>query len=194
MFGFEEALGYTIGDIVRDKDGISAAVLISELASELRARGKTLLDDLESIHRTYGLFVSSQVTVTRPGAEGVREIGAIMNGLRAAKLRRIGTHDVTALRDYEAQTATRVADGHVEAADPPEEQRADVRSRRREPHHRAPERHRAEDQILLRRARSDGGRRAARAGRRAGERGDERPASGASRRSRRGLAALAERG
>ena len=46
VFGFEEALGYTVGPLVRDKDGISAAVLVAELAAG-RAAGKTLLDELE---------------------------------------------------------------------------------------------------------------------------------------------------
>lgn len=45
VYGYEEALGYAIGpDVVRDKDGISAALLVAELAAQLRAHGRTLLD------------------------------------------------------------------------------------------------------------------------------------------------------
>jgi phosphomannomutase len=113
VFGYEEALGYTVGDVVRDKDGISAAVVMAELVTWLRGRGETLLDRLEAIHRRFGLFVSSQVNITRPGASGVQEIRAIMDRLRAEKPRRIGDHDVAVTRDYEASTATH-ADGRVE--------------------------------------------------------------------------------
>jgi phosphomannomutase len=111
VFGYEEALGYTVGDVVRDKDGISAAVVMAELTAWLRARGKTLLDELESIHRRYGLFVSSQVNITRPGAEGVQEIRALMDRFRAANPRMFGAYPVVVVRDYLAQTATHLEDG-----------------------------------------------------------------------------------
>jgi phosphomannomutase len=104
VFGYEEALGYTVGDVVRDKDGISAAVLFAELAAVVRARGEDVLDELEAIHRRYGLFASSQVNVTRKGASGAAEIASIMKRLRAAAPKRIGAHDVEAIADYEAQT------------------------------------------------------------------------------------------
>ena len=114
VFGYEEALGYTIGDAVRDKDGISAAVIVAEMVAWLRDRGRTLIDQLEVIHRRYGLFVSTQVNITRPGAAGVAEISAIMTRLRAAKPRKFGAHDVAIARDYDEQTETRLADGRVE--------------------------------------------------------------------------------
>jgi phosphomannomutase len=117
VFGYEEALGYSIGDVVRDKDGISAAVIVAEIAAWLRTRtpGKraTLLDELEAIHRRYGLFVSSQVNVTKPGAEGAAEIRALMDRLRASRPGRFGAFQVVAIRDYLAQTTTRTRDGAV---------------------------------------------------------------------------------
>jgi phosphomannomutase len=114
VFGYEEALGYTVGDVVRDKDGISAAVVMAELVAWLRGRGETLVGRLEAIHRHFGLFVSSQVNITRPGASGVHEIRAIMDRLRGAQPRRFGAHDVAVIRDYDASTATHVPGGRVE--------------------------------------------------------------------------------
>jgi phosphomannomutase len=102
VFGFEEALGYTVGTVVRDKDGISAAVVAAELAAGLRARGQTLLDRLEALAREYGLFVSGQRSLTMPGADGLARIGAIMKHLRAAPPARIGAWEVLAVGDYEA--------------------------------------------------------------------------------------------
>jgi phosphomannomutase len=113
VFGYEEALGYTVGDVVRDKDGVSAAVLVAEMVAWLRDEGRTVQDELERVHRKYGLFVSSQVNVTRPGASGVAEIRAIMQRLRDAKPRAIGKHEVAVARDYEAQLETSLATGRT---------------------------------------------------------------------------------
>ena len=113
VFGYEEALGYTVGDVVRDKDGVSAAVLVAEMAAWLRDAGRTLLDELDAIHRRYGVFVSTQVNVTRPGATGAEEIRGIMSRLRASKPRRFGAHEVALVRDYDAQTEVRLADGQT---------------------------------------------------------------------------------
>lgn len=82
VLGFEEALGYCIGDTVRDKDGISAAAHVLDMA-ELHARaGRTLQDALELLYRRHGLCESSQVSFTRPGNSGVAEIQSAMTRLR----------------------------------------------------------------------------------------------------------------
>lgn len=60
LFGYEEALGYTVGDLVRDKDGVSAATCFAVMVAELRARGETLLGRLQSLYQRYGLFVTAQ--------------------------------------------------------------------------------------------------------------------------------------
>ena len=61
VYGYEEALGYAVGpDVVRDKDGISAALLVAELAARLRARGRTLLDRLDDLQREYGVHATDE--------------------------------------------------------------------------------------------------------------------------------------
>jgi phosphomannomutase len=112
VFGFEEALGYTVGPLVRDKDGISAAVIIAELAALRWAEKKTLLDELEMLARRYGLFVSGQKSLTMPGADGLTQIGAIMARLRAAPPTKVGDLEVRAVGDYQAQVRT-AKDGTV---------------------------------------------------------------------------------
>jgi phosphomannomutase len=104
VFGYEEALGYTVGDAVRDKDGISAAVRMAEMAAVLRGRGRSIQDELEAIYRKYGLALSSQVNLTKKGAEGAREIASLMDRLRADTPSAIGGHVVEAVSDYRAQT------------------------------------------------------------------------------------------
>ncbi len=83
VFGFEEALGYTVGELVRDKDGIGAALVFADLASFCRARGGNVLDFLEEVFRRFGIYVSSQRSVTLPGSEGSAAIAAIMEAFRA---------------------------------------------------------------------------------------------------------------
>ena len=102
VFGYEEALGYTVGTVVRDKDGISAAIAFAELAADLRGQGKTVAGRLEELYRTYGLWVSSQVNVTRKGQQGAAELRAMMDGLRQRSIDSIGTLKVTAISDFEA--------------------------------------------------------------------------------------------
>jgi phosphomannomutase len=100
VFGFEEALGYTVGDVVRDKDGISAAMMFAELTTELARAGHTVHDELEAIARKFGLFVSGQVNVVRKGEQGPREIAALMDRIRKASPDKIGPFTVTAKTDF----------------------------------------------------------------------------------------------
>jgi phosphomannomutase len=103
VFGYEEALGYCVGDLVRDKDGISAALLVAELAAVLRERGRTMAGELDAIARRWGAYASTQVNVTRKGASGVVSIAEMMNRLRASQIPRVGADDVVAVADYDAR-------------------------------------------------------------------------------------------
>ncbi|MGN6242234.1 MAG: phospho-sugar mutase [Motilibacteraceae bacterium] len=63
-YGYEEALGYCVApELVRDKDGISAALVVLELAASLKEQGRTLLDALDDLARTYGLHATDQLSV-----------------------------------------------------------------------------------------------------------------------------------
>jgi phosphomannomutase len=89
VMGYEEALGYSVGPLVRDKDGVSACVIFAELVAWNRARGKTVLDHLDDIYRRVGLFVTEQVSLTKPGSEGLAEIRAAMTRFRTEPPREI---------------------------------------------------------------------------------------------------------
>ena len=102
VLGYEEALGCTVGPLVRDKDGIGAAVRLAEAARHLKARGLTLLDRLDDLLVAHGLSHQVQWSVTLPGAEGRERIGAAMARLRRAPLQRIGASRVVRVLDAEA--------------------------------------------------------------------------------------------
>ncbi len=99
VVGYEEALGYSVGPLVRDKDGVSAALLFAELTAWNRARGKTVRDHLDDIYRKVGLFVTEQVSLTKPGAEGMVEIKAAMTKFRSAPPTTLGGHAIETVVD-----------------------------------------------------------------------------------------------
>lgn len=63
LFAYEEALGYTVGTAVWDKDGLSALVAFAQLTAELKAQGKSVWDQLEAIYRQHGLYVTAQRSI-----------------------------------------------------------------------------------------------------------------------------------
>jgi phosphomannomutase len=99
VMGYEEALGYSVGPLVRDKDGVSAAIIFAELAAWNRARGKSVLDHLDDIYRRVGLFVTEQVSLTKPGSDGLAQIRAAMARFRASPPKELAGHAVDAVVD-----------------------------------------------------------------------------------------------
>ena len=71
LFGYEEALGYAVGDVVRDKDGISAALALLSLAATARAAGRSLLDRWDALEAEHGVHLTAQVTLHAPSPASV---------------------------------------------------------------------------------------------------------------------------
>jgi phosphomannomutase len=99
VLGYEEALGYSVGPLVRDKDGVSACVIVAELTAWNRARGRSVLEHLDDIYRRIGLFVTEQVSITRTGTEGLAEIRAAMAHFRNETPRQIAGYPVDQMVD-----------------------------------------------------------------------------------------------
>ena len=99
-FGYEEALGYSVGQTVRDKDGISAAVAFAALVADAKAGGATVWDRLGALYDRHGLWVSTQKSVVRPGTEGAAEIAGAMELLTERVPGGLGGLAVTGSTDY----------------------------------------------------------------------------------------------
>jgi phosphomannomutase len=84
VFGYEEALGYAVGEIVRDKDGIGAALALLGLAATTRRRGCSLLDAYDALETAHGVHLTGQVSV------GTEAPGGVMARLRAVPPREFG--------------------------------------------------------------------------------------------------------
>lgn len=80
-FGYEEALGYAVSDMVRDKDGLSAALMFAEMAAEMKAEGETFDRRLEGLARRFGLHTTRQWALRLPGVEGATRIAAAVEGM-----------------------------------------------------------------------------------------------------------------
>jgi len=118
LFGYEEAIGYAVNDIVRDKDGISAALVVAGIAAEAKREGQTIADRLDDIARRFGLYVTDQFFIELPGASGARRIGRIMAELRRSPPTELLGRPVTAVGDG-VTGIPRAADGDEPGADLP---------------------------------------------------------------------------
>ncbi|MCU1499733.1 MAG: Phosphomannomutase [Acidimicrobiales bacterium] len=98
-FGYEEALGFCVGDLVGDKDGITAAVVFAEAVACLAAEGRTVLDVLDDLARAHGVHLTGQWSVRVAGAEGMAEMAAAMAQLRAAPPTELVGRPVTSVTD-----------------------------------------------------------------------------------------------
>ena len=100
VFGYEEALGYTIDRNVADKDGIGTALLVCEMAAWCKSEGRDLLGLLAEIQAREGVHRSRLHSINLSGAPGRARIEAILRGLRERPPSRIGSTAVRALHDY----------------------------------------------------------------------------------------------
>ena len=113
IFSYEESIGYMIGDYVRDKDAVTASLLLVEMTAWYAARGMTLLDALEVLYQKHGYHGEQTVNLVMPGLEGMANMKALMAGLRANPLQEIAGTKVTVRRDYQDGTQVDAATGET---------------------------------------------------------------------------------
>ncbi len=80
--GGEESYGYLVGDFVRDKDGVSACAMVSELVAYYKSKGKTIRDVLAEIYMQFGFYKETLISVTKKGKDGAEQIQQLMAGFR----------------------------------------------------------------------------------------------------------------
>ena len=101
-FGYEEALGYAVdAKTVNDKDGISAAITLAQIATDLASDGKTLLDLLDEIWSRHGFHATEQISIR---LSDLSKVGVILGGLRSNPPQNIAGRAVTSIDDLAAPT------------------------------------------------------------------------------------------
>jgi len=97
ILAFEESYGYMIGDYVRDKDAVTASMLIAEMAAHYYEKGMTLLQALDSLYEKYGYYAEKTLNLVMPGIDGLEKMQNLMTSLRETPPPEI--HEVKVLRE-----------------------------------------------------------------------------------------------
>lgn len=113
QFGYEESYGYLIGDFVRDKDAIQAALFAAEAAAYYKAQGKSLYDVLMEIYKKYGFYKESLRSITLKGKDGAEKIRAIMDAFRQNPPEEVSGIPVAITEDYLTQKRVDKAAGQT---------------------------------------------------------------------------------
>lgn len=111
IFSYEESYGYMIGDYVRDKDAVTAALLLAEMAAWYASQGLTLYDALQRLYEIYGYHQELTLNLVMPGLDGLARMKTLMAHLRAQPPVEIGGASVTARLDYQDGSRVDAATG-----------------------------------------------------------------------------------
>jgi phosphoglucomutase len=112
LLGFEESYGYLLGEHVRDKDAISAVMLIADMTAYYKAHGKTLIDVLEDMFKEFGYYENKTITFAFEGASGIEKMAGIMEKLRNEPLQQVAGASVVEISDYKL-SVTKNASGET---------------------------------------------------------------------------------
>lgn len=100
IFAFEESYGYLAGDYARDKDAVTASMLIAEMAAYYRTKGMTLYDAMQTMYEKYGYYSEQTISIVMPGVSGLQRMKDLMTELRMEPLNEVAGHKVNYVRDY----------------------------------------------------------------------------------------------
>ena len=113
LFCYEESFGCLIGNFVRDKDAVTAAAMLTEVAAYYHLRGMSLLDAMDELYEKYGFYSEHTINVVMPGVDGIEDRKRMMAALRENPPKSIGGMRVTLVRDYKVGTELDITSGEV---------------------------------------------------------------------------------
>jgi phosphomannomutase len=117
--GGEESFGYMVGDFVRDKDAVTASLLICEIAAYLNGKGSSVWNYLQEIYERYGYFEEALISQVKKGRQGAEEIKAIMTAFRQEPPKTIAGSPVIKIEDYQNQKVLDLTSGQETPLDLP---------------------------------------------------------------------------
>ena len=113
IFSYAESYGYMIGHYVRDKDAVTASLLLTEMAAWYYSQGMTLFDALNALFEKYGWYGEKTHNLVMPGLDGAEKMAALMKSLRETPPSEIAGVKVATYKDYSDGTARDAASGEV---------------------------------------------------------------------------------
>ena len=100
VFSYEESYGYMLGDYVRDKDAVTASLILTEMAAWYAVQGMTLFDALNALYEKYGFYGEKTHNLVMPGLDGLEKMAQIMRELRSEPPAAIAGVEVLRRKDY----------------------------------------------------------------------------------------------
>lgn len=119
IFGFEESCGYLRGTHARDKDAVVASMLCAEMVCYYAYIGKSVFARLQEIYAKYGFVLDKNISIGYSGLNAMKEMNAVVDGLKGMPVKQISTEKVLAIRDYSNAKRTDMQTGETEALDIP---------------------------------------------------------------------------
>ena len=113
VFSYEESYGYMLGDYVRDKDAVTASLLLTEMAAWYATQGMTLYDALDVLYRKYGWYGEKTYNLVMPGLDGLEKMANLMKSLRQNPPAVISGVAVARRKDYTDGSVVDCATGAV---------------------------------------------------------------------------------
>ena len=113
IFSYEESYGYMLGDYVRDKDAVTASMMLTEMAAWYAAQGMTLFDALEKLYEKYGYYAEKTHNLVMPGLDGLKDMAELMKNLRENPPADIGGVKVVTRKDYSNGSVVDCATGET---------------------------------------------------------------------------------
>jgi len=113
IYSFEESYGYMVGDFCRDKDAVTASMLIAEMAASYAWQNMTLYDAVMKLYKKYGQFAEETINLVMPGLDGLAKMQELMKNLREKPPGDIAGVTVTTIRDYLGGTELDIKTGKV---------------------------------------------------------------------------------
>jgi len=117
--GGEESFGFMAGDAVRDKDAVTATLLVCEIAAQAKANGSSLYQELLQMYVDFGFYKEHLISITKKGMDGANEIKKMMSDLRNNPLEEINGERVIFVEDYQNSTTKNMFTGETGTLDIP---------------------------------------------------------------------------
>ncbi len=111
LLGYEESYGYLVGDFCRDKDAVTASVMIAEMAAYHKTKGKTLYDALCDLFAEYGYYAEKTINIVMPGVDGLSRMKELMKSLHESPVSELAGAKVVRSFDYLAGVVRDSASG-----------------------------------------------------------------------------------
>ena len=111
VFAYEESYGYMLGDYVRDKDAVTASLLLTEMAAYYYAKGMTVLDAYQALCEKHGFYGEKTHNLVMPGLDGLADMAKLMKSLREAPPAEISGVKVAQFKDYKDGSVVDCATG-----------------------------------------------------------------------------------